>query len=75
MRARLMFNLRKWNIPYGVLLLLAVVPLFFLGLSNHGLMTADEPREAEIGREMVLTSNWAVFILNQKFFLEKPLAI
>jgi 4-amino-4-deoxy-L-arabinose transferase-like glycosyltransferase len=49
-----------------------VVPLFFLGLSNHGLWSADEPRVAEIGREMALTGNWAVPTLNQKAFLEEP---
>jgi 4-amino-4-deoxy-L-arabinose transferase-like glycosyltransferase len=67
-----MFNLRKWSVTYGVLLVLVVGPLFFLGLSNHGLWTADEPREAEIGREMALSSDWAVPTLNQKPFLEKP---
>ena len=55
-----------------VLLLIVVVPLFSLGLSNHGLWSADEPRVAEIGREMALTSNWAVPTLNQKPFLEEP---
>ncbi len=49
-----------------------VVPLFSLGLSNHGLWSADEPRVAEIGREMALTGNWAVPTLNQKPFLEEP---
>ena len=62
----------KWSLSYGALFLLAVVPLFCLGLSNHGLWTADEPREAEIGREMAITSHWAVPTLNQKPFLEKP---
>jgi 4-amino-4-deoxy-L-arabinose transferase-like glycosyltransferase len=55
-----------------ILLLIVVVPLFFLGLSNHGLWSADEPRVAEIGREMALTNNWAVPTLNQKPFLEEP---
>jgi 4-amino-4-deoxy-L-arabinose transferase-like glycosyltransferase len=55
-----------------ILLLIVVVPLFSLGLSNHGLWSADEPRVAEIGREMALTSNWAVPTLNQKPFLEEP---
>jgi 4-amino-4-deoxy-L-arabinose transferase-like glycosyltransferase len=55
-----------------VLLLIAVVPFFSLGLSNHGLWTADEPRVAEIGREMALDGNWAVPTLNQKPFLEHP---
>jgi len=54
------------------LLLIVVVPLFSLGLSNHGLWSADEPRVAEIGREMALTNNWVVPTLNQKPFLEEP---
>ena len=37
---------------YLLLLFVAVIPLFALGLSNHGVWTADEPRVAEIGREM-----------------------
>jgi len=49
-----------------------VVPLFSLGISNHGLWSADEPRVGEIGREMALTGNWAVPTLNQKPFLEEP---
>jgi len=53
-------------------LLIVVVPLFSLGLSNHGLWSADEPRVAEIGREMAATGNWAVPTLNQKPFLEEP---
>jgi hypothetical protein len=34
--------------------------------------TADEPRVAEIGREMATTGNWVVPTLNQKPFLEEP---
>jgi 4-amino-4-deoxy-L-arabinose transferase-like glycosyltransferase len=59
-------------LKYLILLLIVVVPLFSLGLSNHGLWSADEPRVAEIGREMALTGNWAVPTLNQKPFLEEP---
>jgi 4-amino-4-deoxy-L-arabinose transferase-like glycosyltransferase len=55
-----------------VLLLVIVIPLFSLGISNHGLWSADEPRVAEIGREMLLTGNWAVPTLNQRPFLEEP---
>ncbi len=55
-----------------ILLLIVVVPLFSLGISNHGLWSADEPRVAEIGREMALTGNWAVPTLNQQPFLEHP---
>jgi 4-amino-4-deoxy-L-arabinose transferase-like glycosyltransferase len=59
-------------IKHFILLLIVVVPLFSLGLSNHGLWSADEPRVAEIGREMAVTGNWAVPMLNQKPFLEEP---
>ena len=55
-----------------IMLLVVVVPLFSLGLTNHGLWSADEPRVAEIGREMAVTGNWAVPTLNQKPFLEEP---
>ena len=54
------------------LLLIVVIALFSLGLSNHGIWSADEPRVAEIGREMATTGNWAVPTLNQKPFLEEP---
>jgi 4-amino-4-deoxy-L-arabinose transferase-like glycosyltransferase len=55
-----------------ILLLIVVVPLFSLGISNHGLWSADEPRVAGIGREMAITGNWAVPMLNQRPFLEEP---
>jgi len=57
---------------YLLLLFVAVIPLFALGLSNHGVWTADEPRVAEIGREMALSKNFAVPTLDQRPFLEEP---
>jgi 4-amino-4-deoxy-L-arabinose transferase-like glycosyltransferase len=57
---------------YFILLLIAAAPLFSLGLANHGLWTPDEPRVAEIGREMALNGNWAVPTLDQNAFLEEP---
>ncbi len=57
---------------YLLLLFAAVIPLFSLGLANHGVWTADEPRVAEIGREMALTNNLAVPTLDRKPFLEEP---
>jgi hypothetical protein len=57
---------------YGPILLMILLPLFLLGVSNHGLWTADEPRVAEIGREMAVNGNWVVPMLNQKPFLEQP---
>jgi len=66
------FGYKEKTTAYGLLLIAVLVPLFALGLSNHGLWTPDEPRVAEIGREMALTGNWAVPTLNRKPFLEKP---
>jgi 4-amino-4-deoxy-L-arabinose transferase-like glycosyltransferase len=65
-------NQKTKALKYFILLLLVVIPLFSLGISNRGLWTADEPRVAEIGREMAETGNWAVPMLNQKPFLEGP---
>ncbi len=62
----------KKALHYLILLLVVVAPLYSLGLANHGLWTADEPRVAEIGREMAITGNWAVPTLNQRPFLEEP---
>jgi 4-amino-4-deoxy-L-arabinose transferase-like glycosyltransferase len=67
-----MDNQKTLTLQYFILLMLVVIPLFSLGISNHGLWTADEPRVAEIGREMLETGNWAVPMLNQKPFLEEP---
>lgn len=66
--------MRSWEkiSSYFIILLIGVLPLFVMGVSNHGLWSADEPRVAEIGREMALTGNWAVPMLNQKPFLEEP---
>jgi 4-amino-4-deoxy-L-arabinose transferase-like glycosyltransferase len=52
--------------------MVVLIPLCWLGISNHGFWGTDEPRVAEIGREMALTGNWAVPTLNKKPFLEQP---
>ena len=67
-----MTDARNDMLKHLTLLLVVVIPLFSLGVSNHGLWTADEPRVAEIGREMAETGNWAVPTLNRKPFLEEP---
>jgi len=59
-------------LKHWFLLLIVVVLLFSLGLTNHGIWSADEPRVAEIGREMATTGKWTVPTLNQKPFLEEP---
>ena len=56
------------------LLVLAVlcIFLFFFGLANFGLVGADEPRYAQIGREMFTRSDWVTPRLHGEVWLEKP---
>ncbi len=68
----MIFSGRNQTLKYLILFLLIAIPLFSLGLTNHGLWSPDEPRVAEIGREMALTGNWIVPTLNQRPFLEEP---
>ena len=46
--------------------------LFFYGLGAFGLVGADEPRYAQIAREMLNRSDWVTPTLNGKPWLEKP---
>jgi 4-amino-4-deoxy-L-arabinose transferase-like glycosyltransferase len=46
--------------------------LFFYGLSNFGLIGADEPRYAQIAREMLQRRDWVTPVLQGKPWLEKP---
>jgi 4-amino-4-deoxy-L-arabinose transferase-like glycosyltransferase len=46
--------------------------LFFYGLGGFGLVGADEPRYAQIAREMLARHDWVVPVLNGKPWLEKP---
>jgi 4-amino-4-deoxy-L-arabinose transferase-like glycosyltransferase len=46
--------------------------LFFYGLTTAGLLSADEPRYAAIGREMALTGDWITPRLWGEAWFEKP---
>src|ERR1700722_23988 len=46
--------------------------LFFYGLAQFGLIGADEPRYAQVAREMLARRDWVTPILNGKPWLEKP---
>jgi len=46
--------------------------LFFYGLANFGLIGADEPRYAQIAREMLVRHDWVTPVLGGQPWLEKP---
>jgi 4-amino-4-deoxy-L-arabinose transferase-like glycosyltransferase len=46
--------------------------LFFFGLSSFGLLGADEPRYAQVAREMLSRHDWITPTLGGKPWLEKP---
>src|ERR1700676_1658351 len=46
--------------------------LFFFGLSYFGLVGADEPRYAQVAREMFSRHDWVTPTLGGKPWLEKP---
>ena len=46
--------------------------LFFFGLGHFGLLGADEPRYAQVAREMLARHDWITPTLGGKPWLEKP---
>jgi len=46
--------------------------LFFYGLGQFGLVGADEPRYAQVAREMLQRHDWITPTLGGKPWLEKP---
>jgi 4-amino-4-deoxy-L-arabinose transferase-like glycosyltransferase len=54
------------------LLLVICLFLFFFGLGAFGLVGADEPRYAQIAREMLARHDWILPTLNGAPWLEKP---
>jgi len=52
--------------------LAASLLISFTGVFDHALWTPDEPRDAEVGREMLMSGDFVVPTLAGKPFLEKP---
>ena len=46
--------------------------LFFYGLGSFGLIGADEPRYAQVAREMLARHEWITPLLGGRPWLEKP---
>ena len=58
---------REWLLLVGF-----CVFLFFYGLGQFGLVGADEPRYAQVAREMLARHDWITPTLNGTPWLEKP---
>ncbi len=63
----------EWILRRGLLAALVVSCLVsFTGVFDHSVWTPDEPRVAEIGREMMMSGDFVVPTLGGEPFLEKP---
>src|SRR5208337_4276382 len=56
----------------GLLLACACGFLFFFGLAHFGLMGVDEPRYAQVARDMLARHDWVTPTLGGIPWLEKP---
>jgi 4-amino-4-deoxy-L-arabinose transferase-like glycosyltransferase len=56
----------------GLLLTCVCGFLFFFGLAHFGLIGADEPRYAQVAREMLVRQDWITPTLSGTPWLEKP---
>ncbi|MBS1875145.1 MAG: glycosyltransferase family 39 protein [Acidobacteria bacterium] len=59
----------------AALLLLALAAVYFYGMTRTGMLSADEPRYASIGRAMAQTGDWVTPKLLGKPWFEKPPAL
>ncbi len=60
-------RIREWLLLSGFCIF-----LFFYGLGQFGLVGADEPRYAQVAREMLAHRDWITPTLSGKPWLEKP---
>ncbi|HST11310.1 MAG TPA: glycosyltransferase family 39 protein, partial [Terriglobales bacterium] len=60
-------RIREWLLLVGFCIF-----LFFYGLGQFGLVGADEPRYAQVAREMLARHDWVTPTLGGKPWLEKP---
>jgi 4-amino-4-deoxy-L-arabinose transferase-like glycosyltransferase len=64
--------MKATKLAAGVLLVLGVYFLLFYGMSARGLVGPDEPRYAEIAREMAASGDWVTPRLRGEPWFEKP---
>jgi len=61
------------NLRIDVLVLVCACGfLFFFGLADFGLIGADEPRYAQVAREMLARHDWITPTLGGTAWMEKP---
>ena len=67
------FWLRAESAPAHIIILfLSCYFIFFFGIGARDLWNPDEPRYAQVGREMMETGEWIVPHLNGGVYTEKP---
>jgi 4-amino-4-deoxy-L-arabinose transferase-like glycosyltransferase len=62
----------RYRIPDWLLLAAFCAFFFFWGLASFGLIGADEPRYAQVSREMLARHDWITPVLGGTPWLEKP---
>jgi len=62
----------RYRIPDWLLLAAFCAFFFFWGLASFGLIGADEPRYAQVAREMLAQNDWVTPVLGGSRWLEKP---
>jgi 4-amino-4-deoxy-L-arabinose transferase-like glycosyltransferase len=69
-----LFGLRRNAVVYAAFLVLLSWFLYFHGASSAGLIGPDEPRYAQVSREMLRTGDWITpYLLGDPWFEKPPL--